>query len=112
MRITVPVTSGKLCPDLSHGERFVFCDIDPVSRLIVNTRTYVPPPSGAKALPRWLSERGATTVLAHSVDADIRRDLEQRGIQVIVGAALGDPFAVVDAYLSGAPVTGQTMSKG
>lgn len=100
MRIAIPVANETLCLDIEHGERYVFYDIDPVSSLVVKTSSYTPPAGGTTVLSRWLSEKGATIVIAHRMDVSTQRDLEQSGMTVVVGAALSDPSTAVESYLT------------
>ena len=109
MRIAIPVAGGQLCPHFGHCEQFAFYDVDLSTNSVVNTELHIPPPHEPGALPRWLSEKGATTIIAGGMGARAQQLFAQNGIQVIIGADSKDPRAVVDAFLAGALVTGDNL---
>ena len=58
-------------------------------------------------LPRWLSEEGATIIIAGGMGNRARVLFEQRGIDVVVGAGADDPDRIVEHYLSGSLELGE-----
>ncbi|HUU45932.1 MAG TPA: NifB/NifX family molybdenum-iron cluster-binding protein [Acidobacteriota bacterium] len=107
MKIAVPVSGGQVCPHFGHCEQFAMFDIDPQTNTVVNMELQVPPPHEPGVLPQWLSEKGATTIIAGGMGMRAQQLFAQNGVKVVVGAAAGDPRATVEAYLAGSLIPGQ-----
>jgi len=108
-RFAVPVAGGRLCAHFGHCETFALLDVDEASKTIVGRQDIEAPPHEPGLLPRWLQERGATTIIAGGMGSRARGLFDEQGIRVIVGATPDEPEAVVQAYLSGTLVTGENV---
>jgi predicted Fe-Mo cluster-binding NifX family protein len=84
-RFAVPVAGGRLCAHFGHCETFVLLDVDEASKTIVGRQDIEAPPHEPGLLPRWLQERGATTIIAGGMGSRARGLFDERGIRVIVG---------------------------
>jgi predicted Fe-Mo cluster-binding NifX family protein len=109
MKIAVPVAGGQLCAHFGHCEQFEIFEIDPARKAVVNKESHTPPPHEPGVLPRWLSEKGATMVIAGGMGMRAQQMFEQNGVRVIVGAQPGDPKSTVEAYLTGTLATGDNL---
>ncbi len=109
MKIAIPVANGQLCPHFGHCEQFAIYDVDPKTKSTLKTEFHTPPPHEPGVLPRWLSEMGATTIIAGGMGARAQQLFTQNNIQVVIGASAGDPQAVVEAFLAGTLSTGENL---
>jgi predicted Fe-Mo cluster-binding NifX family protein len=109
MRIAIPLADGKLSAHFGHCERFVLLDVDPAAKTIRAREELVAPPHEPGLLPRWLSERGATLIIAGGMGGRARQLFAQNGIEVVVGAPAEAPDALVEAYLGGTLRSGENL---
>ena len=101
MRIAIPLAEGKLTPHFGHCQTFALINVDPDTRTILNREDVVPPPHEPGVLPRWLAEQGAGLVIAGGMGGRAVSLLDERNIQVLVGAPVDHPENLVNAYLAG-----------
>lgn len=107
MIIAIPVTGEDLCAHFGHCEHFALVKIDDQSRQVESVILVQPPPHQPGVLPRWLHERGVTTVIAGGIGPRAQQLLAELGIKVIVGAATRNPQQLVEDYLAGRLAIGQ-----
>ncbi len=101
MRIAIPLANGRLAMHFGHCERFALIDVDPETRRIVSKSEVVPPPHQPGLLPPWLASQGVDLVITGGMGGRAQRLFAESGIETLVGAAVDEPEAIVDAYLSG-----------
>ena len=106
MIIAIPLVGGRLSMHFGHCENFALVEADPGSKKILDTKLLASPPHQPGLLPQWLHEHGAQIVIAGGMGQRAQQLFTQNGIQVVVGAADGDPQSLVTAYLEG------TLQKG
>jgi predicted Fe-Mo cluster-binding NifX family protein len=73
---------------------------------ITGNEEVVPPPHEPGLLPKWLHERGATTIIAGGMGMRAQQLFRQYGIEVVVGAPPEQPEKVVNDWLAGTLQTG------
>ena len=98
-RIAIPVVEGRLSPHFGHCEEFAIFAVDIDGKKITDRETAPAPPHEPGLLPRWLSERGVDVIIAGGMGTRAQELFAERGITVSVGAASGDPEAIVASYL-------------
>jgi Mrp family chromosome partitioning ATPase/predicted Fe-Mo cluster-binding NifX family protein len=103
----VPVSEGKLSSHFGHCKQFAFIEIQ--HGKIAKTETLTPPAHEPGVLPRWLNEQGADIVIAAGMGEKAQQLLEEKGIEVIIGAPMDSPESLINQYLSGALVTGANV---
>jgi predicted Fe-Mo cluster-binding NifX family protein len=108
MRIAVPVTDHVLHPHFGHCAGFALLDVDPTSRAVVSSTEVVAPEHQPGLLPRWLKERGVTTVIAGNMGVKARIIFQKNAIEVCLGAPSGPPLEIAREYLAGTLVTSAT----
>jgi predicted Fe-Mo cluster-binding NifX family protein len=106
MRIAVPIVEGKLSPHFGHCHEFEFFDVDADARAITKREKVPAPEHQPGLLPRWLAEQGATLVIAGGIGSRAQSLFTQHGIDVLVGAPMDEPGAIVEQYLAGTLQTG------
>lgn len=109
MKIAVPTAAGNLCPHFGHCEKFIIVDVDIESKQIVGKEEAVPPPHEPGVLPRWLNEKGVSTIIAGGMGMKAQQLFTQYGIEVVTGAPAEHPQTVILNYLEGTLVTGSNL---
>ncbi|MBN2217864.1 MAG: NifB/NifX family molybdenum-iron cluster-binding protein [Pirellulales bacterium] len=107
MKIAIPTVNGRLCMHFGHCEQFAVVDVDEEANAPTNTTLHTPPLHEPGLLPRWLHEQGATVIIAGGMGQRAQQLFAQSGVKVVVGAPADTPENLVQAYLSGALVSGQ-----
>mgnify|MGYP006279146653 CR=1 FL=1 len=103
----VPVVEGKLCAHFGHCDQFALVETE--DGKIKKTELHTPPPHEPGVLPKWLHEMGAHIIIAGGMGSRAQGLFQENGIQVVTGAPMDDPEALVNQYLSGALVTGDNI---
>ncbi|HEU6436661.1 MAG TPA: iron-sulfur cluster carrier protein MrpORP [Nitratidesulfovibrio sp.] len=98
MKIAIPLAAGKLCQHFGHCEQFAVLTVDPGTGTVKDRELLTPPPHEPGVLPVWIAETGTQLVIAGGMGARARQLLEERGVQVLVGAAAADPADIVAAW--------------
>lgn len=106
LKIAVPVADGRLCGHFGHSEKFAFVDVDEKTRTIGAIEILTPPPHEPGSIPRWIAACGAKLAIAGGMGPGARQKMEDAAIQVITGAPVDTPEALVRAYLDGTLVCG------
>jgi len=105
--LVVPVSEGKLSSHFGHCKQFAFIEIQ--HGKIAKTEMLTPPPHEPGVLPQWLNEQGADIVIAAGMGERAQQLLEEKGIEVIIGAPMDSPESLTNQYLSGTLVTGANV---
>ncbi|PKP40868.1 MAG: ATPase [Bacteroidetes bacterium HGW-Bacteroidetes-10] len=98
-KFAIPLEEGVLCSHFGHCTQFAIIDTD--GEKIIGKDIVIPPPHEPGLLPKWLSEKGVTHVIAggmgkHAVDL-----FSQRLITVYTGAQPKEPEELVEDCLAG-----------
>ena len=110
MRYAVPLTQGVLSAHFGHCEAFALVDVDPASRQVLDVKVEPAPTHEPGALPAWLTERGATRIIAGGMGRRAQSLFAESGIEVIVGVGQAAPPAeLVQAHLDGVLPTGANI---
>lgn len=84
-KIAVPLQGERVSGHFGHPECFCFVSVDPASQAVLDEERVTPPPHEPGRLPTWLSEQGATVVLAGGIGPRAVSLLQSRGIEVRTG---------------------------
>jgi predicted Fe-Mo cluster-binding NifX family protein len=109
MRIAIPLADGKLSMHFGHCERFAFIDVDPTEKKMLRREDVEPPPHEPGLLPKWLAERGASTIISGGMGQRARGLFAERGIQVVVSAPADTPECLVGNYMAGTLQVGENV---
>jgi ATP-binding protein involved in chromosome partitioning len=102
MKIAIPLADGKLTAHFGHCGQFAIVDVDPRSKTIQSQMVLDPPPHEPGVLPAWLAEKGVSLVIAGGMGQRAQMLFAEKKIEVIVGAPVDTPEALVSDYLAGA----------
>jgi len=106
-RFAIPLANGVLCNHFGHCEHFALVDVR--DKAVEKMDTVTPPAHEPGVLPRWLSEKGVTTIIAGGMGQRAQGLFQQNGITVAVGAPNLAPEELVKQYLGGTLVTGENL---
>ena len=109
MKYAVPIAGGTMSPHFGHCEQFAFFDVDEQKKEITHKEFIASPEHQPGLLPVWLAQQGASVVIAGGMGPRAIDLLEQHGINVVLGAAEGDPEQAVISYLNGSLATGENV---
>ena len=109
MTIAVPVTGGRLSAHFGHCESFAFYAAEGKDGAPELLKTEPAPPHPPGLLPRWLAEQGANVIIAGGMGQRAQMLFDESGIQVVVGAPVDEPAALVQQYLNGTLATGANL---
>ena len=107
MKFAIPLAQGKLTAHFGHCQEFALVNVE--DQKILSTETLVPPPHEPGVLPQWLKEQGANVVIAGGMGQRAIDLFGQAGIQVLVGAPVETPEALVKSYLDQTLVSGANV---
>jgi len=99
MKIAIPTADGRLAMHFGHCQQFALIDVDETSRKAAEPRFLTPPPHEPGVLPAWLSEQGATVIVAGGMGQRAQQLFTNHGIRVVLGAPAETPEAIVAAFL-------------
>jgi len=98
MKFALPVKDGKLSDKIGHASHFAVFTVKDGG---VGSKELIPsPPHEPGGLPEWLDDLGITHVIAGSLGEKAQGLLGKKGIEVIAGAPLEAPEALVEKYLN------------
>jgi len=106
-KIALPTYDGKLCQHFGHCD--VFTIISTRSGQVIDKKEVVPPPHEPGVLPAWLHEQGVDVIIAGGMGGRAQQLFAQNNIQVVVGAALDTPDALVKEFLAGQLESGTNL---
>jgi predicted Fe-Mo cluster-binding NifX family protein len=98
-KIAVPVSQGKLALHFGHCQEFHFFTIE--DEQVGNSEALNPPPHAPGVIPEWVSQQGATDIIAGGMGQRAIDIFNQRGVNVFVGAPSKDPQKIVEEFISG-----------
>lgn len=101
MIIAIPVENGKLCSHFGHCPAFALMQIAPDGKSVAARRDIDAPPHEPGLLPNWLYERGVNLILCGGMGPRALELFAQKGIEVVTGAPMETPEALVSAHFAG-----------
>ena len=104
MKFAIPIADGKLTAHFGHCQEFAIIDVE--DNQIMKKETLAPPPHEPGVLPRWLHQLGAEVIIAGGMGQRAVGLFVENNIEVIVGAPVLEPEALVRGYLDKTLVTG------
>ncbi|NQT21610.1 MAG: ATPase [Planctomycetes bacterium] len=107
MRYAIPLVGGKLSMHFGHCQEFALVDTN--DSAVTGMTTVVPPAHAPGVLPAWLAEQGADVIIAGGMGSRAQNLFQQNGIDVIVGAPVEEPEALVRMHLAGALESGDNV---
>lgn len=112
MKICIPTSEGKLCGHFGHCDSFTFAEINPETKEILNIEERVPEEGISCQSAAWISEQGASKVLAGGIGGRPLMMFAQNGIEVVAGCPELPIKEILEKYLSNTLETGENACGG
>lgn len=112
MKLAIPTAEGKLCAHFGHCESFTFAEINPETKEIINIETKVPEEGISCQSASWISEQGASKILAGGMGMRPMMIFAQNGVEVVAGCPELPVREVVEKYMSNTLETGENSCGG
>ena len=112
MKICIPTSEGKLCAHFGHCDSFTFAEINPETKEILNIEEKIPEEGISCQSANWISEQGASKVLAGGMGGRPLMMFAQNGVEVITGCPELPITEVLKNYLSDSLETGENACGG
>jgi len=109
MKIAIPTSDGLLDPHFGHCRSFTLFDMEPGSDRVLHCEVVEAPPHEPGLLPKWLSEKGVTRVVAGGMGERAIQIFSQFGVSVEVGAPRVPPEEALKMALSGSLAGGKNV---
>jgi len=109
MRYAIPVSSGVIATHFGHCEQFALIDVDEATKEITGKEIVPSPGHEPGLLPAWLSEQGASVIIASGMGSRAQGLFQQNHIKVIINALESDPEKAVLSHLDGTLTTGNDI---
>lgn len=109
MKIAIPLADGKLTAHFGHCAQFAIVDVDRESKTIKEQVVLDPPPHEPGVLPAWLAEQGVNVIIAGGMGQRAQTLFTDKSIEVVVGAPVDTPEALVSDYLAGTLQVGDNV---
>lgn len=97
-RFAIPIENNVLSAHFGHAKEFVFIDV--IDGNIMDEKHFSPPPHEPGSLPKWISQMGATEVLAGGLGQKAIAILKAHHIEVHTGVKVKDPKTLVEELLN------------
>lgn len=112
MKICIPTSEGRLCGHFGHCESFTFAEINPETREILNIEEKIPEEGISCQSASWISEQGASKVLAGGMGGRPLMTFAQNGVEVVTGCPELSIKEILEKYLSDTLETGKNTCGG
>ncbi len=112
MKICIPTAEGKLCGHFGHCESFTFVEVNPETKEIINIEEKVPEEGISCQSAAWISEQGASRVLAGGMGLRPMMMFQQNGVEVVAGCPELPIREVIEQYLANTLQTGENTCGG
>jgi predicted Fe-Mo cluster-binding NifX family protein len=106
MRFAIPLADGKLAVHFGHCASFALLDVAPDGKSLMMREDVEAPPHQPGLLPPWLAQRGVKRIIAGGMGQRAQTLFAEHGIDVIVGAPVDTPEALVAHCLAGTLAVG------
>ncbi|MGF7138985.1 NifB/NifX family molybdenum-iron cluster-binding protein [Roseimarinus sediminis] len=97
-KIAIPVSNGVLDAHFGHCQHFMIFTTE--NKTIVETTMLDAPPHEPGLLPRWLSEKGVTDIIAGGMGNKAISLFQQNGVNVFVGAPQLEARRLVESFFN------------
>jgi len=103
----VPVIGGKLCAHFGHSEQFAVVETE--DQKILGVTYYTPPVHQPGTYPRFLAEKGVSTIISGGMGQKAQDIFAHHNIEVFMGIDSDDPEKLVEKYLADQLVAGDNQ---
>ena len=94
----VPTINKKLCAHFGHSEQFAVVETE--DQKITNIVFYTPPVHQPGTYPKFLAEKGVSTIISGGMGQKAQDIFTHHNIEVFMGIDSEDPAVLVEKYLA------------
>lgn len=94
----VPTVNKKLCAHFGHSEQFAVVETE--DQKIINIVYFTPPVHQPGTYPKFLAEKGVSTIISGGMGQKAQDIFEHHNIEVFMGIDSEDPKVLVEKYLA------------
>lgn len=98
-KIAIPIAGKQFCDHFGHCEEFAIFEI--LENQVKEMKTVNPPAHQPGAYPRFLAEKGVSTIIAGGMGVKAQDIFAANNIEVIMGVVPDTPEKLVAFYLNG-----------
>ena len=103
----VPTIGKQLCAHFGHCEEFAIVETE--DQKIVNVEYYAPPVHQPGTYPRFLADKGVSTIISGGMGMKAQEIFAQNNIEVFMGINSENPEQLVEQYLRDQLVSGENL---
>lgn len=103
----VPTINEKLCAHFGHCDQFAVIETE--DKKITRVEYVKPPVHQPGTYPRFLAEKGVSTIISGGMGIKAQDIFKQNNIEVFIGIQLDTPKALVEQYLADQMVSGDNL---
>lgn len=105
--IAIPVEDGKLCAHFGHCKQFAIVETN--DSIIIQTEYFDPPVHQPGSYPKFLAEKGVTTLLSGGLGVKAQEIFAKNNIEIFMGLDSYQPEKLVELYLEDQLVNGSNL---
>lgn len=103
----IPTIRGKLCAHFGHCETFAIVETE--NHKINNTEFITPPIHEPGVYPKFLADKGVSTIISGGMGGKAQDLFAQNNIEVFMGVNAENPEILVEQYLQNKLVSGENF---
>lgn len=103
----VPTVNERLCAHFGHCDQFAVIETE--NNSITNINYLQPPAHQPGTYPRFLAEKGVSTIISGGMGIKAQEIFAQNNIEVFIGINTDAPKALVEQYLANQLVSGKNL---
>lgn len=103
----VPTIGKQLCAHFGHCEEFAIVETE--DQKIVNVEYHAPPIHQPGTYPRFLADKGVSTIISGGMGMKAQEIFAQNNIEVFMGINSENPEQLVEQYLRDQLVSGENL---
>ncbi len=112
MKICIPTSEGRLCGHFGHCDSFTFAEINPETKEIISIEEKIPEEGISCQSANWISEQGASKILAGGMGMRPMMAFAQNGVEVIAGCPELPIKEVLEGFMANTLQTGENTCGG
>lgn len=106
-RFAIPTVNRKLCAHFGHCDQFAVVETE--NDTVTNINYIQPPAHQPGTYPRFLAEKGVSTIIAGGMGIKAQDIFAENNIEVFIGINEDTPQALVEQYLAKQLVSGNNL---
>ena len=103
----VPTIDRKLCAHFGHCEQFAVVETE--GQEVTNIEYHTPPVHQPGTYPRFLADKGVSTIISGGMGMKAREIFARNNIEVFMGINSDSPEVLVEKYLADQLVAGENQ---